>query len=93
MNKQRMKKIEAELLKLDEIVSSLESFNGDTELSDIRDEETEAFEAMPEGLQHSERGQASEEAMNNLNEAVGNIEAALASLKEAVEALEQIVGT
>lgn len=45
-----------------------------SDIENIKDEEQDAFDNMPEGLQQSERGQASEQAVENLDEACGNIQ-------------------
>lgn len=43
-------------------------------LEDVRDQEQESFDNMPEGLQCSERGETMEETIYNLDEAFGTIE-------------------
>ena len=43
-------------------------------LEDIKNEEEEAFDNMPEGLQYSQRGMDSEAAIENLNEALEYLE-------------------
>ena len=45
------------------------------ELEEIRDEEQEAFDNMPEGFQNGERGELAQEAINNLETAIGYLEA------------------
>ena len=40
-------------------------------LDDIKNEEEEAFDNMPEGLQYSSRGMEAEAAIDNLEEALG----------------------
>ena len=44
------------------------------ELEEIRDEEQEAFDNMPEGFQNGERGELAQEAINNLEAAIGYLE-------------------
>lgn len=51
------------------------------ELEAIRDEEQEAYDNMPESLQTSQRGEAAESA-------IGEIDSALSSLEEAINSLE-----
>jgi len=54
-------------------------------IEEIRGEEQDAFDNMPESLQQSERGQTSESAASSLGEAVGycdDIESALDSASE-----------
>lgn len=43
-------------------------------LESIRDEEQDSFDNMPEGLQQSDRGQASEEAISTLDSAIDDLE-------------------
>lgn len=43
-------------------------------LETIRDEEQEAFDNMPEGLQQGDRGQAMEEAISTLDSAIDDLE-------------------
>lgn len=53
------------------------------ELDTILSEEQEAFDNMPEGLQCSARGEASEEA-------IGLMEDAASSIEEAIDAIGEI---
>lgn len=71
MNNERRKRLAAvakqidELPDLDEIKSELES---------IRDDEQEAYDAMPESLQQGERGQLSEAAIQAIENAIRAID-------------------
>lgn len=47
------------------------------QLEELQQEEQSAFDNLPEGLQQSERGQASEAAADNLAEAVESIRLAI----------------
>jgi hypothetical protein len=76
MNKERRKQIS---YVVDAINVALES------VRDIAGEEQEAFDSMPEGLQDSERGQASSEAAAYLEETVGMLEEAMDLLDRAGE--------
>ena len=76
MNKERRKQISSVV---DAIDVALEA------VRDIAGEEQEAFDAMPEGLQDSERGQASSEAAASLEEVVGMLEEAMDLLDRASE--------
>jgi len=64
MNKQRRKAIT-------EIVSKLEEIMAD--LNTLQEEEQEAFDNLPEGLQDSEKGEAMETAAGLLEEAVNSV--------------------
>lgn len=53
-------------------IEELEGIKSDIEMV-LMDEEM-AFESMPEGLQYSMRGEASQEAQDNMNEAIDAID-------------------
>jgi len=72
MNKERRKR-------LSNIAGQLESLKG--ELEDIQSEEQESFDAMPESLQNSERGESSQTAISELDDAIGHFD----DLVDAVE--------
>ena len=74
MNKYRRKVIAELLEQLIEICDNLEA---------VKDEEEEALENYPENLKYSERGEAMQEAFDNLEEAHG-------SISEAIDLLESI---
>jgi hypothetical protein len=54
-------------------------------LETVKDEEQESYDNMPEGLQASEKGEKSENAINNLEYACDNISDAIERLEEATE--------
>ena len=74
MNKHRRTVIAKLLGQLTEISENLEM---------IKDEEEEALENYPENLRYSERGEAMQEAFDNLEEACGTI-------SEAIDLLQSI---
>lgn len=55
------------------------------EIEQVKDEEQEAFDNMPEGLQSSERGKAMESAISSLEEAYDSVDSAVCCLEEAKE--------
>ena len=72
MNKQRRKELANIVIAMENVstpvdIEELEGIKSDIE-SVLMDEEF-AFESMPEGLQYSMRGEASQEAQDNMNEA------------------------
>ncbi len=85
MNADRRKRLQAVIDQINAAASILESAKGD--LEDIKGEEQEAFDNMPESFQQGERGQASESAIDNmdtaldglpdLDDVVSNIESAM----------------
>ena len=73
MNKERRKKVTdaiAAIGKIEELIQN------------ILDDEQEAFDNMPEGLQASDNGMASEEAQENLDAAIDALEEAIGYLEE-----------
>lgn len=76
MNKDRRTRIAALRAELDSIKERLET---------LRDEEQEAFDAMPEGLQGGERGEKSQAAIDALEIALTDIESAVDNLDYAAE--------
>lgn len=76
MNNERREQIESITGKLADLREQLEG---------IKDAEQEAFDNMPEGLQSSERGERSQEAINNLESAIYFIEEAEPNLESARE--------
>jgi hypothetical protein len=74
MNQERRKLIRAQISALQDV---------DYVLTDVAEAEQEAFDNMPEGLQNSARGEAMQEALNQLEEAMDSIRSACDSLSEA----------
>lgn len=74
MNAQRRKEIQAVLNELADLRSRVDT---------LHDEEQEAFDNMPEGLQASDRGQASEAAVSALDDALSAFDEIETSLNEA----------
>lgn len=70
MNKQRRNRIVDAIYKIESLIQS------------ILDEEQEAYDNMPEGLQGSENGIISEEAQENLDSAIEALEEAIGYLEE-----------
>ena len=77
MNKQRRKELANIVTAMENVstpvdIEELEGIKSDIEMV-LMDEEF-AFESMPEGLQYSMRGEASQEAQDNMNEAIDAID-------------------
>ncbi|AUX83266.1 hypothetical protein PBI_RACCOON_53 [Microbacterium phage Raccoon] len=72
MNAGRRKEIEAIIGKL----ADLEALKTEIQeaIEQVRDEEQEYYDNMPEGLQQSDRGYAAEEAANQLDEAASMLD-------------------
>lgn len=82
MNNQRREKIRKLKTQIDLIKTDLKKVSG--ELSSILNEEQNAFDNMPEGLQGSYRGMCSEDAIDNMEEANEKLD-------EVIELLGDIV--
>ena len=67
MNKQRREKIRQLKTQIDLIKTDLKKAS--SELSSILNEEQDAFDNIPEGLQSSYRGMCSEDAIDSMEEA------------------------
>lgn len=76
MNNDRRKQLERAKALLEEALSIIET---------CRDEEQEAFDNMPEGLQQSERGEKAEAACSALDECADGTQTAIDSIETAVE--------
>jgi hypothetical protein len=83
MNRERRKQI-ADIIKQIEALADLNDLA--QEIRDIAADEQEAFDNMPESLQQSERGQASEAAISALEEAADTLEQV--SLDDVLASLE-----
>lgn len=76
MNNARRKQIQAVLNELADLRSRVEELQG---------EEQDAFDNMPEGLQQSERGQASEQAADALDTALSAFDEVESALDDAAQ--------
>ncbi|WP_411752129.1 hypothetical protein [Serratia sp. (in: enterobacteria)] len=68
--------------RLSDLFVKIEIIKGEVE--DVRDEEQDAFDSMPEGLQQSERGQKSEMAISCIEEIIDGLEKACDQINEAI---------
>lgn len=82
MNKQRREKISKLKIRFQSTQAELKQLS--SELSSILNEEQDAFDNMPEGLQSSYRGMCSEDAIDNMEEASEKLD-------EVIELLNGIV--
>jgi len=76
MNNDRRTRINQAVGLMQEALSILET---------ARDEEQENYDNMPESLQGSERGEAAEQAVSNLEDTCSNLEDAISSAESAAE--------
>lgn len=76
MNAKQRKTLQGYAESLDEIRSNIET---------MMEEEQSKLDNMPEGLQESERGEAMQEAIDNLESATSSLEEAIDYLNEILE--------
>ena len=74
MNKYRRKQLEDVKDSLDEIIASL---------NDIKDEEQDAYDNMPESLQSSDNGSRMTDAIDDIDGAIYSVEEAQRHIDEA----------
>lgn len=82
MNKQRKEKIRQLKARFQDIQTELKQTSG--ELSSILNEEQDAFDNMPEGLQSSYRGMCSEDAIDTMEEASEKLDGVIELLNDIV---------
>lgn len=76
MNNTRRKSIQNIFDRLEELMQDIEA---------LQEEEQECYDNLPESLQDSERGQAMQEAADNLEYAAISVQEALDCLEEAMQ--------
>lgn len=76
MNKERRNRI-------NKVIEQLEVLKD--EISDISMEESEAYDNLPEGIQDSDRGEAMQEAIDNLDMASDTFDDIIEYLNEATQ--------
>ena len=84
MNNERRKAIAAVRGEIETLVDQFDSIK--TQLEDIRDEEQDYFDNMPESFQQGDKGQAAEEAISNLDNAIDALDV---QLDDAINYLEE----
>lgn len=77
MNKQRRKVLEEIIEEMDALLTKLE---------DVKAEEEEAYDNMPESFQEGEKGERMQEAIDNMDSAYSGLEEARDSLQEVLDA-------
>lgn len=76
MNAKRRKELERLIDEMDGLIAGLE---------ELRDQEQEAFDNLPESLQCSEKGEKMEEVINYLDDAISGLEDTIENIKQATE--------
>ena len=75
MNNERRRRIEKIMEKIDGIK---------VELEEVRDDEQQAFDNLPEGLQLSERGENMENGLSLMEECIENLDSVAGTLEEVI---------
>lgn len=70
MNKARRKELAEVIQKLNQVRDKSDLYNEISTLEDIKSDEESYYDNIPENLQYSQRAEASEEAIDNLDEAL-----------------------
>ena len=83
MNNDRRKAIALIRGEVEQLAEQLDSVK--TQLEDLRDEEQEYFDNMPESLQGGEKGDAAQEAVNQLDSAIDALDIDFDSATGALE--------
>jgi chromosome segregation ATPase len=100
MNSKRRKAIEKIIERFDELKSTLSEAiepilndigDAKSDLTHLRDEEQEAYDALSDSAQLSERGEKINEALSSLNEADDKLEESLEHAKETVTDIETAI--
>ena len=86
MNKERRKTIRNIIERITE--DNLEDIK--YEIESVLSDEEYAFECMPEGLQYSMRGEASQEAQDNLQNAIDVIDEFLEADEEDMDVISEV---
>lgn len=71
--------IRRELEKLSEEINAIMD-----RITEIREEEEEKYDNLPESLQESEKGEAFQEGIDSLENAEGNLDSAMSDIAEVI---------
>ena len=94
MNAKRRKRVKEVIDTIEKLLASLNGIKIDhivDKLKDLCDEETEAYDNMPESLQWSDRGMQIDQNMTNLDDAHDLMEEVPDLIKEIKEKLEGVL--
>jgi len=89
MNKERRKNL-GEAISL--LCSAQESIERAKEIvEDVRDEEQESYDNLPESLQESERGEAMQENIDNLESVSGELDDIFDNVETQIEEIQNVI--
>jgi F0F1-type ATP synthase membrane subunit b/b' len=83
MNQDRRAKIETAVEELRSALETMQELHAT--LESLRDEEQEAFDNLPEGLQQADRGQSMEAIASALDDAVDTLSSALGDIDNVAD--------
>lgn len=83
MNQDRRAKIEAAVEELRTALETMQELHAT--LESLKDEEQEAFDNLPEGLQQADRGQSMEAIASALDDAVDTLSSALGDIDNVAD--------
>ena len=86
MNNARRKWLRSIVEQVETVHTNLETIK-DEDLESLRDEEQEAYDNLPYGIQESDRGCRMEDIISEMEDALSSLEYAMDSLNEACEYL------
>lgn len=86
MNLERRARIEKLIDQVQTAAAELRDFYND--LTSLQEEEQEAFDNLPEGLQQAERGQQMEAIASALEDALGTLDSAIDDVESAASDIE-----
>ena len=89
MNAPRRKKLQAIIEAIEELKSQLE--DQQTDLEELKDEEMEYFENIPENLQSSERYERAETSSSALEEAYDTLYNLISSLEDVTSSIQEAI--
>lgn len=89
MNAIRRKKLQAIIEAIEELKFQMEEQQ--TDLEEIKDEETECFENLPESLYGSEKYERAETASNSLEEAYDILSDLVSQLGDVTSSIEEAI--
>ena len=97
MNKAQRKELEAAAIDLDKITSHLSDLRAQLEnasevFTDVKNDEEEKLDNMPDGLRSGEKGDNMQESIDQLDTAVTELEEAISKIECAVDAVQSVIG-
>tara|TARA_R110002126_G_scaffold57702_11_gene152902 strand:+ start:1616 stop:1891 length:276 start_codon:yes stop_codon:yes gene_type:complete len=89
MNQDRRKEIESAIYEIRTALDSAD--NARSILRDLQEQEQEAFDNMPEGLQQADRGQAMEQIAQDMDSAIDAIESAIGEIESELDNINSAI--